>query len=101
MTLLLVLLALAVALRYLAGARVRAVLEGAARWALIIGGIGFAAGFVGPMIFIPGANQGPMLGIFITGPLGFVVGLVFGVGRSLYLQVRESRSDAGRRAGGR
>ena len=34
------------------------------------GGIGFAGGFFGPIIFMPGANQGPLLGIFITGPLG-------------------------------
>jgi hypothetical protein len=48
------------------------------RWALIIGGIGFAAGFFGPMILAPGANQGPMLGIFITGPLGAVAGAGYG-----------------------
>ncbi|ESY71163.1 hypothetical protein X742_01675 [Mesorhizobium sp. LNHC232B00] len=35
-----------------------------------------SAGFVGPIIFTPDANQGPLLGIFITGPLGLVVGLV-------------------------
>jgi hypothetical protein len=46
--------------------------------ALIIGGIGFIAGFIGPIIFTPQANQGPLLGIFITGPLGFVVGAIFG-----------------------
>lgn len=51
------------------------------RWALIIGGIGFAAGFFGPMILAPGANQGPMLGIFITGPLGAVAGAGYGVWR--------------------
>ncbi|MFO1141505.1 MAG: hypothetical protein U1E59_03795 [Amaricoccus sp.] len=49
------------------------------RWAAILGGIGFAAGFLGPMILAPGANQGPMLGIFITGPLGFLLGLAVGV----------------------
>ena len=46
--------------------------------ALVTGGIGFAVGFFGPMIFIPGANQGPLLGIFITGPLGAVAGAVGG-----------------------
>ena len=35
----------------------------------ILGGIGFAAGFFGPIILNPEANQGPLLGIFITGPL--------------------------------
>jgi hypothetical protein len=46
------------------------------------GGLGFALGFFGPMIFMGSANQGPMLGIFITGPLGFVVGAVGGFFRS-------------------
>ncbi len=46
--------------------------------ALLTGGVGFAAGFFGPMVFAPDANQGPLLGIFITGPLGFVVGAVGG-----------------------
>lgn len=42
--------------------------------AVLVGGIGFIGGFFGPMIFAPDANQGPLLGIFITGPAGFVVG---------------------------
>jgi hypothetical protein len=50
-------------------------------WALAIGGVSFAVGFFGPMIVNPGANQGPLLGILITGPLGTVVGLVVGVTR--------------------
>jgi hypothetical protein len=33
-------------------------------------------GFLGPMILAPEANQGPLLGIFITGPLGLVVGAI-------------------------
>jgi hypothetical protein len=43
-----------------------------------LGGIAFAAGFFGPILLAPDANQGPLLGIFITGPLGFVVGAVGG-----------------------
>jgi hypothetical protein len=46
--------------------------------ALILGSIGLLLGFFGPMIFAPGANQGPMLGIFITGPGGAVLGAVLG-----------------------
>ena len=42
--------------------------------ALITGAVGFSAGFFGPIVFAPGANQGPLLGIFITGPLGFLLG---------------------------
>lgn len=48
-------------------------------WAVIAGSISFLAGFIGPMIFMPEANQGPMLGIFITGPLGFALGGIAGL----------------------
>jgi hypothetical protein len=44
----------------------------------LLGGIGFVAGFVGPIILAPDANQGPLLGIFITGPIGFVIGGIAG-----------------------
>lgn len=46
--------------------------------AVVVGGIGFVIGFFGPMLFAPEANQGPMLGIFITGPLGVILGAVGG-----------------------
>ncbi len=46
--------------------------------ALIVGGVGLSIGLLGPAIFAPGANQGPMLGIFISGPLGFIIGAVGG-----------------------
>jgi len=58
-------------------------------WAFAIGFVCFMAGFVGPMIFAPGANQGPLLGILITGPLGFLLGLVVGLFREV-TGVRES-----------
>jgi len=48
-------------------------------WSLKVGAICFAAGFFGPMILAPDANQGPLLGILITGPLGLVLGGLFGV----------------------
>lgn len=44
------------------------------KWCLIIGGFGFLAGFLGPLIYAPEANQGPLLGILITGPLGVILG---------------------------
>ena len=47
--------------------------------ALLLGGIGFLGGFVGPMVVTPEANQGPLLGLLITGPLGFLIGLLYGV----------------------
>ncbi|MGD9945718.1 MAG: hypothetical protein AB7L76_23450 [Burkholderiaceae bacterium] len=46
--------------------------------ASIVGAIGFVLGFFGPMILAPGANQGPLLGLLITGPLGFAGGAVVG-----------------------
>lgn len=48
------------------------------KWALIIGGIGFVLGFFGPMILDPSSGNGPLLGIFITGPGGFALGLLYG-----------------------
>ncbi len=58
-------------------------------FALVVGGIAFLLGFIGPMIVTPDANQGPLLGIFITGPLGVAVGLIWGLVR------RRSRSGVG------
>lgn len=42
--------------------------------ALVVGVVSFLAGFVGPIILHPDSNQGPLLGIFLTGPAGFVLG---------------------------
>ena len=61
-------------------------------WAVIVGSIGFVAGFVGPIIFAPEANQGPLLGIFITGPLGFLFGGIAGFVCALRQQRRNRLS---------
>ena len=56
-------------------------------------GVGFAAflvGFVGPMIWAQDANQGPMLGLFITGPLGFIGGGICG---AIYAWWRKSAGN--------
>ena len=45
-------------------------------YGFVIGGICFLLGFVGPIIITPDANQCPLLGIFITGPLGFILGII-------------------------
>ena len=36
------------------------------------------ADFFGPIMVDPGANQGPLLGIFIIGPLGVLAGAIPG-----------------------
>jgi len=60
--------------------------------AITVGAVGFVLGFFGPMIWAPDANQGPLLGLFITGPLGFLIG---GVGGLLYgLVCRSHHADA-------
>src|SRR5262245_46982002 len=52
-------------------------------FAAAVGGLCFAAGFFGPIVFTPEANQGPLLGIFITGPAGLLLGLVWGALRAV------------------
>jgi uncharacterized membrane protein YeaQ/YmgE (transglycosylase-associated protein family) len=47
-------------------------------WAAALGGTGFLCGFVGPILLNPGANQGPLLGLFITGPGGAALGALLG-----------------------
>lgn len=59
------------------------------RWVLILGATGFVAGFLGPMIFAPEANQGPLVGIFISGPGGVALGaLLCVVSRVLQLSAK-------------
>jgi hypothetical protein len=45
------------------------------------------------MVFAPEANQGPLLGIFITGPLGFLAGGLGGVVFWLCRKRRSRRAD--------
>ncbi len=47
--------------------------------AALIGAVSFLGGFFGPMIFTPNANLGPLLGLFTTGPIGFLFGGVAGL----------------------
>jgi hypothetical protein len=46
-------------------------------WTVLVGGISFAVGFIGPILFST-SNLGPLLGIFGTGPLGAMAGALFG-----------------------
>jgi hypothetical protein len=54
-----------------------------ARWcvttAVVLGSIAFLVGFAGPIILRPDLPQGPMLGIFYTGPLGTLAGAILGI----------------------
>jgi hypothetical protein len=50
------------------------------RSALLVGGLAFAAGFIGPILF-SGSNLGPLLGIFVTGPIGTLAGAIWGIVR--------------------
>jgi hypothetical protein len=65
-----------------------AVVESTLQGAAVLGGIGFAAGFFGPIVFAPDANQGPLLGIFITGPIGVVLGAIAGYVRGVRRSAR-------------
>jgi hypothetical protein len=51
----------------------------ALRGAALLGSIGFVAGFFGPMLLAPDANQGPLLGLFVLGPGGALAGALLGV----------------------
>jgi hypothetical protein len=61
-------------------------------WALVTGAVAFSAGFFGPVLLTPHANQGPLLGLFITGPLGFILG---GIGGAIYWLLRRGRGSCG------
>jgi hypothetical protein len=45
----------------------------------VVGAVGLVAGVLGPAILTPDSNQGPLLGIFVTGPLGAVAGTLIGI----------------------
>ena len=48
------------------------------RGALILGAVGFAAGFFGPMVLSPESNLGPIIGILFSGPGGVAAGAILG-----------------------
>jgi hypothetical protein len=49
------------------------------KYGIIVGAVCFAVGFIGPIIFMPDSNQGPLFGIFVSGPIGFVLGIILGI----------------------
>jgi hypothetical protein len=54
-----------------------------ARWcagtAVVVGGISFLAGFVGPLLLHPNSTKAPAQGFLCTGPLGTIVGALLGL----------------------
>lgn len=44
-------------------------------WILVLGGCGLVAGIVGPIRLNPQFQLGPLIGVFITGPLGALLGV--------------------------
>jgi len=78
------------------GRGVSGVAASAVTGALLLGGIGFVGGFFGPMLLAPQANQGPMLGLFITGPGGVLLGAVAG-GILGMLRIRRAPASTARR----
>ncbi len=52
-------------------------------WGAVIGGICFIIGFVGPLYIGPESPQGPLFGIFMSGPAGALLGCAIGVVRSI------------------
>jgi flagellar biosynthesis protein FliR len=51
--------------------------------AIVVGAIGFCAGYFGP--------PSPLLGIFVTGPLGFVLGAIGGYSYWLIKKKKDAR----------
>jgi hypothetical protein len=59
------------------------VLQRAIQYGLIVGALGFCLGFFGPMLLDPTSGNGPLLGIFITGPVGGLIGALAGLCREI------------------
>ncbi|MDH7445857.1 hypothetical protein [Aquimarina sp. 2201CG14-23] len=54
----------------------------------IVGPIVFFLDYFVPVIITPTSHQGPLIGVFIAGPIGFVVGLISGL---IYWKTRGKR----------
>jgi hypothetical protein len=64
------------------------------RWALVLGAVGFAAGFFGPMVLSPESNLGPIIGVLFTGPGAAVAGAILGAIFSALPVSRTGRQQA-------
>jgi hypothetical protein len=52
----------------------RAAIRESWRGGWVAGGVSLAVGYVGALVVWPGATLGPLLGILVTGPVGFALG---------------------------
>lgn len=57
--------------------------------ALMLGGLCFIIGFLGPMMFAKDTSQGPLIGLFIAAPLGVITG---GIGGYIYASKHSERA---------
>lgn len=64
-------------------------------WTLGLGAVGFSIGFFGPIVTVLDGSQGPLAGIFITGPLGAALGLGVGLVRAQRTLRRRLRHEHG------
>lgn len=58
--------------------------------ALMLGGLCFIIGFLGPMALAQDTSQGPFIGIFIAAPFGVIMGAISG-----YIYASKQKTDAG------
>ena len=52
-------------------------------WGMGLSAAGFAVGYFGSLIFTRKSEPGKILSLFVTGPLGLILGLIFGLVKSL------------------
>ncbi len=81
---LVVMLGVAAIVLYTSGVGIRDSLPRTVLWGLGAAVVGFGSGFVGPALWSD-SPQGPLLGIFVTGPAGAALGCVIGATRSISL----------------
>ena len=58
--------------------------------ALILGGLCFTIGFLGPMVFAKDTSQGLTIGLFIAAPVGVIMGAIGGY---VYVSRHASNTD--------
>jgi hypothetical protein len=79
-----VMLGVAAIVLYTSGAFSRDGLLRTVLWGAGLAAIGFISGYVGPAV-LSESPQGPLLGVFLTGPGGAALGCVIGATRSINL----------------